>query len=94
VTADSVKDVEKEDMSLLGLYKQCQFWGSGSFAYAVHALPIKCCKRILLWHFSCWQVRRLTADIAVSCEGSVTEFRRIQGQGGGRRNMHGWGTLS
>jgi hypothetical protein len=28
------------DMSLLGLYKQCHFWGSGSFAYTVHALPI------------------------------------------------------
>jgi hypothetical protein len=28
------------DTSLLGLYKQHHFWGSGSFAYAVHALPI------------------------------------------------------
>ena len=28
------------DTSLLGLYKQRHFWGSGSFAYAVHALPI------------------------------------------------------
>jgi hypothetical protein len=28
------------DISLLGLYKQRQFWGSGSFAYAVNALPI------------------------------------------------------
>ena len=27
-------------MSLLGLYKQRQFWALGSFAYAVHALPI------------------------------------------------------
>ena len=28
------------DTSLLGLYKQSHFWGSGSFAYAVNALPI------------------------------------------------------
>jgi hypothetical protein len=27
-------------MSLLGLYKQCHFWGSGSFTYAVNALSI------------------------------------------------------
>ena len=29
------------DTSLVGLYKQRHFWGSGSFAYSVHALPIK-----------------------------------------------------
>jgi hypothetical protein len=28
------------DTSLLGLYKQSHFGGSGSFAYADHALPI------------------------------------------------------
>jgi hypothetical protein len=28
------------DTSLLGLYKQHHFWGSLSFTYAVHALPI------------------------------------------------------
>lgn len=28
------------DTSLVGLYKQRHFWGSGSFAYSVHALPI------------------------------------------------------
>ena len=28
------------DTSLLGLYKQHQFWGSGSFTYTVNALPI------------------------------------------------------
>ena len=28
------------DTSLVGLYKQRHFWGSGSFAYSVHTLPI------------------------------------------------------
>jgi hypothetical protein len=43
------------DTPLLGLYKQRQFWDSGSFRLCNQALPINVCRRILLW-LSCWRV--------------------------------------
>jgi hypothetical protein len=47
------------DTPLLGLYKQGQFWGLGSFRLHYQALPINVCRRILLWCLPCWRVGHL-----------------------------------
>ena len=49
-------------MPLLGLYKQRHFWGSGSFAYAVHALPINVLQKDPVVASALLESRALTSD--------------------------------